>query len=384
VEPICPEDTLPDVSTEELLDALSLPGLGPVTVRRLLRHFGGWAAVRRASDAELREIGLKRDVVAAIRARRTTGAAKKEMAKAEAAGVRILSVADPEFPPSLRGHDHLPLLIYVKGELLERDALAIGVVGSRRASVYGRMMAERFSFELAQAGFTVVSGLAHGIDAAAHDGALKGGGRTLAVLGNGLGTVYPPEHRDLADRVVRSGALVSELPMDTAPTAANFPPRNRIIAGLALGVLVVEAAKQSGALISARLAGEMGREVFAIPGDVTRPQTRGVHRLIRDGAKLVETIEDILEELGPLEHPVRIGESAAPLVDPRSLTLNDTERKVFDLLGPVPKDIDRIGREAGIDAARVGGTLMVLEMKKLAFKQPGQLYIRAGTLMREE
>jgi DNA processing protein len=377
------DETLPEVTTEELLDALSVPGLGPVSVRLLLRQFGSWSGVRKASDAELIGAGLKCSAVSALR-KSARGDANREIAKAREAGVRILSLNDPDFPRSLLGHDHLPPLIYVKGGLQERDALAIGVVGSRRASVYGKMMAERFSFELAQAGFTVVSGLAHGIDTAAHQGALKGGGRTLAVLGNGLGTIYPPEQKGLAERIIEHGALISELPMDTAPAAANFPPRNRIIAGLSLGVLVVEAAKQSGALISARLAGEMGREVFAIPGDVGRPQTRGVHQLIRDGAKLVECVQDILDELGPLESPVRLGEYAAPLVDPRALSLNPLERKVYDLLSSVPRDIDHITRECAISPANAGSLLMVLELKRLAVQLPGQRYIRSGALVREE
>lgn len=375
-------DGLGDASTEDLLEALAIPGLGTVTVRRLLKHFGTWADVKSAAASDLEEFGLKRSAASAVR-HSDCEAARRELARAREEGVRIISINDPEFPRSLHGDDYLPLLLYVKGDIIERDALAIGVVGSRRASVYGKMMAERFSFDLAQAGFTVVSGLAHGIDTAAHNGALKGGGRTIAVLGNGLSTVYPPEQKELAAKIVKQGAMVTELPVDTPPAAANFPPRNRIIAGLSLGVLVVEAAKKSGALISARLAGEMGREVFAVPGDIGRPQTRGVHQLIRDGAVLVESIQDILEELGPLEHPVRTSGSNVPLVDPRSLTLNFIEKKVYEQLSSVPRDIDHITRECKITAANANSILTILELKRLAVQMSGKRFIRAGELSRE-
>jgi len=176
---------------------------------------------------------------------------------------------------------------------------------------------------------------------------------------------------------------MSELPLDAAPAAANFPPRNRIIAGLSLGVVVVEASRKSGALITARLAGEMGKEVFAVPGDIGRPQTRGTHRLIRDGAKLVESVDDIIEELGPMARPVQVREGEAPLPDPRALSLNHHERLVYDLLDATPKDIDAITRETKLSAANVSSTLMVLELKRLAAQMPGMRYVRAGTLLRE-
>jgi len=374
--------SVPVATAEELLEAMAAPGLGPVTIRRLLRRFGSWPRARQASAGELREAGLKQEAIRAIRQGSFQYDPREEVADAQKCGVRIVPFASEEFPRALRDHDDLPLLLYVKGDLLERDALAISIVGARRSSLYGRMHAERLAFELAQAGFTVVSGLAQGIDAAAHEGALKGGGRTIAVLGNGLASVYPPENRELAERIVRSGALISELPMKTAPTAANFPPRNRLIAALSLGVVVVEASRTSGALITARLAGEMGREVFAVPGDIGRAQTRGTHRLIRDGAKLVETVEDILEELGPLSQPVQVREEESPIPDPRALALNQHERRIYDLLDASPKDIDLITRESGLSAANVASTLMVLELKRMAVQMPGKLYVRAGTLQR--
>ena len=270
----------------------------------------------------------------------------------------------------------------MKGQYLERDVVAVGVVGARRASIYGLLQADRLAGDLARAGFTVVSGLARGIDAAAHEAALKVGGRTVTVLGNGLSAIYPREHADLAERIAENGALISELPIDTVPTASNFPPRNRLIAALSLGVLVVEASARSGALITARLAAEMGKEVFAVPGDIGRPQVRGTHRLIRDGAKLVESISDIVEELGPLPAPIRVSEDSPVVQDPRVLTLNARERYVYETLATSPKDIDQIIRETGMSPANVAGTLTVLEMKRLALQRPGKLYARAGGFQR--
>jgi len=372
---------IPPVAPRDLLEAMAVPGLGPVMVRRLLARFKSWQDVRSASAAELREAGLKRETVRAIPNPDTDTEAGEELRRAEEMGIRLVPFTSPEFPHALRVHDDAPLLLYVKGELLKRDALAIAVVGARRASLYGKMHAERMGFELAQAGFTVISGLARGIDAAAHEGALKGRGRTIAVLGNGLASVYPPEHRDLSDRIAANGALISELPLDAAPLAASFPPRNRIIASLSLGVLVVEAGRKSGALITARFAAETGKEVFAIPGDIGRPQTRWVHRLIRDGAKLVETLADILDELGPLPGPLCVHEEEVP--HPRALRLNVNERAIYDLLDASPRDIDQITRQAGLSPANVASTLMVLELRHLAVQLPGKRYVRAGTFQRE-
>ena len=371
-----------NASVEELLEALAVPGLGPVMVRRLLGRFGSWEGVREAGRGVLEVRGVTQKAARAIRERRLQYDPKGESAKARALGVRLVPFTSEAYPAALRGMEDAPPLLYVKGEVLERDAMAVAVVGARRASLYGRMHAERLGFELGQAGFTVVSGLAQGIDAAAHEGALKAQGRTIAVLGNGLGSVYPPENSELAERVTGRGAVVSELPLATGPLAANFPPRNRIIAGLSLGVVVVEASRKSGALITARLAGELGKEVFAVPGDIGRPQTRGTHGLIRDGAKLVESIDDILEELGPLERPVRLRGDEPPLPDPRALLLNAQERLIYDLLDATPKDIDAITAASKLSPGNAASTLMVLELKRLAVQMPGKRYVRAGTFQR--
>jgi len=379
-------DATPDSATspqaEDLLAALATRGLGPTTAQRLLERYATWEEVRSAHRDDLRGLGVKSDAIRAIRESERQYEPLDEIARARDMGVRLIARGSPEYPKALQVQDHVPPLLYVKGDLQERDALAIAIVGARRASLYGRMHAERLGFELAQAGFTVVSGLARGIDAAAHEGALKGGGRTLAVLGNGLGTVYPSEHKDLAERITQSGALISELHLDAPPLAANFPPRNRIIAALSLGVVVVEAARRSGALITARLAGEMGKEVFAIPGDIGRPQTRGAHQLSREGAKLVETLADIVEELGPLAASVQVPENETAISDPRALTLNATERAIYDMLEATPRDIDEITRSSGLSAANVASTLMVLELRQLAVSMPGKRYVRAGSFQR--
>ena len=372
------------VAPKDLLEALATRGLGSTAVRRLFTEFGSLEAARDAADVKLAAAGLKGQAIRALRGRQMEYDPQEELEKAHRLDIKLIPFTSPEYPPALRDHEFSPPLLYVKGGIVERDALAIAVVGTRRASLYGKMHGERLAFELAQAGFTIVGGLARGVDSAGHQGALKSRGRTLAVLGNGLASVYPRENEELAERIVQHGALISELPLDTPPTASNFPPRNRIIAALSLGVLVIEAPRASGALITARLAGEMGKEVFALPGDIGRPQTRGTHLLIRDGAKLVETIDDILEELGPLARPIRIGEKEREYLvpDPRALTLNPQERRVYDVLDASPKSIDQIMDESKLSPANVASTLMVLEMKRLATQMPGQLYARAGTFYR--
>lgn len=376
-------DARVEAGSLDLLEALAVPGLGPVTVRRLVRRFGSWQGARDAGPSELRDAGLRVETIRALRNGPPRYDASRELERALGLGLQVIPFTSPAYPAALRPHDHAPLLLFVKGELVERDAVAIAVVGTRRASLYGRMQSERLGFELARAGFTIVSGLARGIDAAAHEGALKACGRTLAVLGNGLASIYPRENEEMAERIVRNGALISEHLPDAVPAAENFPPRNRIIAALSLGVIVVEASSRSGSLITARLAGEMGKEVFAVPGDVGRPQTRGTHQLIRDGAKLVESLADVVEELGPLASPVQVGRDNPPLADPRALALNRHERVIYDMLDTTPKDIDLIIRESGLSAANVASTLMVLELKHLAVQMPGKLYARAGTFQRE-
>ena len=371
-------DDIPAHSIPDILAATAVPGMGRIGVRRLLDRFGNVGYARRASDRELQQIGLKRDVIRALRNGVATFEPAEEIARAGELNVELLPAHDERYPRGLRGLHDAPPLLYVKGALKARDALSVALVGSRRASVYGRLMTERLAADLARAGFTVVSGFARGVDTVAHEAALKAGGRTIGVLGSGLANIYPRENADLADRLEEQGALISELPLGTTPSPANFPPRNRLIAALSLGVVVIEASKRSGALITARMAGELGRDVFAVPGDVNRPQTRGTHSLIKDGAGLVESVDDVIEALGPLPQPLRIAEDEPPVENPRALALNDRERKLYDLLDTRPREIDELARAAGLSAANVMSTLTVLEIKRLVVRHPGPAFARAG------
>ena len=258
----------------------------------------------------------------------------------------------------------------------------MAVVGARHATPYGLKVAEQLGGSLARAGYTVVSGLARGIDAAAHRGAIKAGGRTVAVLGSGVLNVYPPEHADLAREVIDAGAMISELPPLANPQPGTFPQRNRIVSGLSLGVVVVQASERSGALITARLAGEQGREVFAVPGDIDCRMSRGCHRLIRDGAKLVESVDDILEEFGPL-FETTIAADGRAVSNPAELQLGDIERQVLDACDGLTVDrlksvnIDDVMAASGLAASQVLATIGVLEMRRLIRRLPGNRIVRS-------
>ena len=291
--------------------------------------------------------------------------------------VHILPRDDLEYPPPLENIPDPPSLLYCRGRLEPRDQLAIAVVGSRHCTPYGARIAERLGGGLARVGITVVSGLARGIDAAAHRGALKAGGRSVAVLANGLASVYPPEHEDLARALTEAGGLVSEMPMRQVPLAGLFTQRNRIISGLSLGVVVVEATPRSGSLLTANHAMEQNREVFAVPGPVDSLSSRGCHRLIRDGAKLVETVDDILEELGPLVKEVRTAPDEPPVRHPAELALTDIERSLLGRLDDTPTGVDDLIASTGLTAAQVMATLSVLEMKRLVRRQAGHRFVRA-------
>jgi DNA processing protein len=284
-------------------------------------------------------------------------------------GIRIVSDRNPGYPRMLREICDPPGILFVKGTLLPQDALAIAIVGSRHATHYGLAQAERLAGSLARAGLTIVSGLARGIDAAAHRGALAAGGRTLAVLGSGILNLYPPEHAELAIEVMANGALCSEAPPQSPPLSGAFPQRNRIISGLSLGVIIVEAGLQSGALITARHAMEQNREVFAVPGRVDNRMAHGCHRLIRDGAKLVETADDVLEELGPLVAPASSA-SGQTVHHPAELLLNDCERQVLSAIGSELVTVDEVIRATGLPVPQVLATLSVLEMRRLV-RRPG-------------
>ncbi len=371
-------------------------GVGPTLLKRMLEALGGIDATLGAPAhrlAAVRGIGARTaDRIARMRDVVDVGA---ELRAAAELGVRIVCPEDPDFPPGLRRINDPPIVLYVRGRIEPRDAIALAVVGARRCSMYGQQQARRFGELLAGSGFTVVSGLARGIDAFAHHGALDAGGRTIAVLGCGLGQVYPPENRALAERIIASdaGCWISELPLASAPRAKNFPARNRIIAGLALGTLIVEASARSGALITARLAIEYNRELFAIPGRVQDPMSIGTNRLISEGtARLVTCLEDILEELRPMAdalldevratQPRRAAgpHASTPAEATASVPaeLPAPEALVLAAVTDEPRYTDVIAQKSGLSIAEVLAAVTSLELRGLVRRLPGQQVVRTG------
>lgn len=362
-------------------------GVGPVRLRKLIDHFGDIARVLAASSSALQRVdGVGPKVAEAIAQSRDPETAEREIARAGECGVRILCREDTEYPRPLLHVPDPPTCLYVRGRLEPADAIAVAIVGTRRCSSYAREQATRFGELLAGAGFTVISGFARGVDGLAHHGALRAGGRTIAVLGNGLAHIYPQEHTELADKVAVSGAIVSELPMDVAPDSQNFPGRNRIIAALSLGVLVVEAGHGSGALITAQAATEYNREVFAIPGAVDRAEAAGSNRLIQKGeAKLVTCLEDVLDELEGLGQAMGRG---APKEDAQGIIkdadadglllrgLSPLQRSVFDAVAGGTDSVDAVCRHTGESAAAVVTSLTSLQIRGLIKQLPGNRFIK--------
>ena len=281
---------------EALILLNMIPGFGMKKYEQLLQSFSGVELVFEAGRRELEKKGLSRFLIEGIVKLQSVNL-QDELGKSRKAGVKVVTYLDEDYPLALKQIFSPPLVLYIRGEYITEDQLALAIVGSRRPSIYGRMTAEKLSGELAGRNITVVSGLARGIDSCAHRGALKGKGRTIAVLGSGLGRLYPPENKKLAGEISENGMVVSEFPYNCPPSPANFPRRNRLISGFSLGIVVVEAAEKSGALITANFGLEQGREVFAVPGKIDSPTSAGTHRLIKDGAKMVVNVEDILEEL---------------------------------------------------------------------------------------
>jgi DNA processing protein len=380
-----PAPASPDAAERRARVRLNLiPEVGAITFGRLLAHFGSAAAALSASPAELAAVeGIGKGRATTIAAGRERVEPDGELAAAAAAGARVVVLGEPDYPAGLRYIHDPPPVLYVRGTLTAADAVAVAVVGSRRASGYGMEQADQLSGGLARCGVTVVSGLARGIDAAAHRAALAAGGRTIAVLGSGLGRLYPAEHRELADRIAASGAVISEFPMDTEPAGGLFPVRNRLISGLSLGVLVVEAPPRSGALITAGLAVEQGREVMAVPGRVDMAGSRGCHELIKQGAKLVESVQDVLDALGEagrllreaaaLDGPAGAG-GAGPA--PASLPLDEAEARVAASLDDGPLPAEMIVRGTGLTAATVNATLTRLELKGVVRPEAGGRFAR--------
>jgi DNA processing protein len=315
------------------------------------------------------------DLAAAIAGFDASRAAGRQAESAALAGARLVLQGDPEYPALLRQIPLPPPFLLVRGTLAREDALSVAIVGSRRATAYGLRMAGRLGRDLAARGATVVSGLARGVDTAAHRGALAGGGRTVAVLGSGVDVVYPPENRDLAREIVRAGAVVSQFPMGAPPLPHHFPLRNRVIAGLGLGAVVVEAAERSGALITARCAAEVGREVYAVPGNASSVSSQGTNALIRDGARLVQTWEDVVAEWPPQWRAAlrQVPAEAAPAPAPP----DPGERAILAQLGDDPVEMDAVIAGSGLPSGRVAAGLTALEVRGLVRRLAGQRYVRS-------
>lgn len=427
-----------ETMVRDMLALTMVAGVGPIVVRSLLNRFGTAGAAMRAGESQIRTVDNVGPKLADKIARGYDNPEiDKEMALCREHGVTILLQSDDDFPDVLRELPDCPAMLFLKGRIEPIDRLAVAVVGSRRSTTYGRRMAEKLSSSLARSGMTVVSGLARGIDEAAHRGALAGGGRTLAVLANGLAKIYPPEMESLAAEIVKHGALISEMPMGHPPLAELFIRRNRIISGLSLGVVVVEAALRSGSLSTARHAMEQNREIFAVPGPADSLTSQGCHRLIRDGAKLVETVDDVIEELRtavrnvigevreaqqqrlfddePEEEPTEaeaIEPSAMTVADndsktaptatgrnpksragrtsesksnhdkndadtsPAVLKLGPEERILYDMISSDPIGADQLIASSGLPSGRVLALLSLMEMRRLVKRSPGPAFVR--------
>ncbi|MEE9144876.1 MAG: DNA-processing protein DprA [Candidatus Binatia bacterium] len=350
-------------------------GLGCASFKRVVEHFGDPRLAFSSSEAELSQVpGLDREVIEGLLTFSGWDEINKEIERVFEIGMKILPYDAPIYPARLRMIPDPPPFLYVKGEILDEDEKAVAVVGSRSASEYGLRITRDLCQNLASLGFTVVSGMARGIDGEAHRAALDAGGRTLAVLGSGIDVIYPAEHKDLYRRISRCGAILSELPIGTPPLPFNFPSRNRLISGTSLGVVVVEATEKSGSLITAELALEQGREVFAVPGEAGASRSRGTHRLIRQGAKLVERVEDIVEEIAPqLLTNGRMVEGAPPVSLPPNVSLET--KKIFELILGCSLQIDEVIQKSGFSSAKVSEILLDLEIKGFLKQLPGMRFI---------
>ena len=353
-----------------------VPGIGRVKFGQLESYFGSLDNAWQATPSELRQAGLDSGSIRAITSWRPKISLEAEMEKLERYGVKVTTHHDPDYPARLKEIYDYPPLLYIRGSLLPEDEWCLAVVGTRRATVYGRQVTEEVVGDLARSKITIVSGLARGIDSIAHHSALEAGGRSIAVFASGLDTVYPSENANLARRIMQQGALISEYPLGTRPRADNFPRRNRIMSGLSLGVLIVEAGESSGAIITANMALEQNREVFAIPGSILSPASKGTNHLIQEGAKLVRDYEDILEELNltAVAHQIEMKEIIPP---------SDTESLLMKHLGAEPVHIDEVCRSSGLPVSLVSSTLAMMELKGMV-KQVGAMNYALAREVREE
>lgn len=344
-------------------------GIGPIRYKRLLEKFGSAKEVFHAKERDLLSVeGIGPEMALEIsKGANLLDRAKREVEIAEKKGIKILVFPQDGYPKNLLGIFDPPPVLYVRGQILPSDELAIAVVGTRSATEYGKLVAEKLGSDLARSGITVVSGLARGIDSAAHRGALRAGGRNLAVLACGVDLVYPPGNRDLARRIVENGALISEFPLGTNPVKQNFPMRNRIISGLSLGTVVVEAGERSGALITAAFSLDQGREVYAVPGNITSRMSKGTNGLIKRGAKLVEGVEDIIEDLSDLFKWISVKRFEEP-------KLNKAELSLLEILEEGPMHMDLLLSRTGMGFGELSATLIELQLKGLVKQMPGDIF----------
>lgn len=377
------------MTEQEAVIALNMiSGIGSQRLKKLLEAFGGAPKVFLASESKLKKIEGIGDKIAQEITSFRFDSLKNELDLAKKLKAKIVTVNDEEYPQNLKNIYDPPICLYLNGEFKKEDCMSLAIVGSRRASFYGLTCAERFAFALSSLGISVVSGLARGVDTRAHNGALKAKGRTLAVLGSGLNCIYPPENKKLAEGIAERGVVISEFPLNAKPLAHNFPRRNRVISGLSQGVIVVEAAKNSGALITADFALEQGREVFAVPGKVDSATSFGTNQLIKQGAKLIDRVEDILEELsGVSSRRYEQIKGAKPRADatcsdiqndelPLKCNFSDEEKLVYNLLTDKPRPADELIEEVGLPAAKTMSLLSRLEMHRAVKQLPGKLFIK--------
>lgn len=359
---------------EALIQLLAVPGIGPARVRALVGHFKSGAAVLQATQNELCRVpGIDQALAQSLLESRNPEFAQQQLALMQRGQYTIVTFWDEAYPARLKQISDAPVLLHVQGSLRSVAHNVIAIVGTRSPTTYGRIATEKIVAGLVARGITIVSGLARGIDTIAHRTVLQNGGRTVAVLGSGLDVVYPTENLGLLEAIVGSGAAISEFPFGTKPDATNFPRRNRIISGLSLGVVVIEAGRESGALITANFALEQGREVFALPGNIFSAKSAGPHQLIREGARLVESAEEIVEELqGQLD--LFAGVADEHLLPP---DLQESDAAVFNLLSHEPLHIDILTRKLARSSAQVMAILLDLELRGLIKQLPGKFFVRA-------
>lgn len=343
-------------------------GIGAVRFQRLLERFGNAESAWRAAPAELAEAGLSLKLIERVVAVREKVDLSQIWEQTQSKGIQILTWLDEAYPQRLKEIDQPPPVLYLRGELIPEDTWAVAIVGTRRVTPYGRQVTEEIASFLAANGITVVSGLARGIDSIAHNAALKAGGRTLAVLGSGVDRIYPPENRVLTDQIIEHGAVLSDYAPGTPPESSNFPPRNRIISGLSMAVVVIEAGKTSGALITAEFAAEQGREIFAVPGNILAPQSKGTNKLIQQGAHPLLSASDIMQAL----NLTRVGQHKAAR---KVLPADDVEAKLLTAMRDEPLHVDEIRNQTGLPVEKVSSTLVMMELKGMVRQVGNMQYV---------